>query len=337
MASEIRQDLISGDWEIIAPDRAAQPHFFNNKKTSREVSPISTCPFENLEKSGNGPILARYPDGKNWRVIVVPNKYPALTHGEGRCAVPLHHAIYEFTEGIGEHILIITRDHKKNFAELDLNSAVMLFTIFAERYHMAAKDKCLKYVVPYFNWGPAAGASVGHPHYQMLSLPTIPSHTDNSLRGSEMYFKKKHRCARCDVIAFERKEKKRIIAENADMIAFAPYASKIRFEVTITPKKHFSAFEKTPTSVIRDSAALVQAVMKKMKKNLNDPDLNFFIHSAPIDGKAYPHHHWHIEMFPRISIPAGFEFSTGMYINTIAPENAAMILRGDGAGGRAKK
>jgi len=331
MYSELRKDLISGDWEIIAPGRAARPKFLDIKKPKRKPTPLATCPFEPSKFSSAEDILASYPKGKDWRIIVVPNKYPALAEFAGahsdRGAVPLRHGLYEYKEGIGEHILIITRDHTKNFAELDLDSAAALFGVFQDRYRLAARDTCLKYAVPFFNWGPAAGASVGHPHYQMLSIPAIPSHTDNSLRGSEAYFKKNHRCARCDVIAFERKEKKRIIAENANAVAFAPYASKLPFELSVVPKKHFSVFEKTPPTAIRDTAALLQIAMRKMKQNLNDPDLNFFIHNAPIDGKVYPHHHWHIELFPRVSTPAGFEFSTGIYINTTAPEDAAALLR----------
>jgi UDPglucose--hexose-1-phosphate uridylyltransferase len=325
--SELRKDLISGDWVIIAPGRAERPQFLDVKKPPRKLSLLATCPFENLEKTGN-PILASYPEGKNWRIVVVPNKYPALLLAhEEQCAVPLHQGIYEFKEGIGEHVLIITRDHKKNFAALDLNSAAAVFDVFQDRYRAMAKDKCVKYVVPFFNWGFSAGASVGHPHYQIIATPAIPSHTDHSLRGAESYFKKKGRCARCDIIAFERKDRQRVVAENKDAIVLAPYASKLPFELSIMPKKHFPSFEKTPASVLRGTAALVQVAMRAMKKNLNDPDLNFFIHSAPIDGKNYPYHHWHIELFPRVSTPAGFEFSTGIYINTVAPEKAVKLLR----------
>jgi UDPglucose--hexose-1-phosphate uridylyltransferase len=326
--SELRRDLISGDWVIIAPARAARPKFLDEKKKARKPTPKSTCPFEDLAASGNMP-LALYPHGanlKNWRIAVTQNKYPALAHGD-RCSVPLHHGMYQMREGIGEHVLIIGRDHNKNFAELDLDGAEAIFKVFQDRYRAAAEDPCVKYATPFCNWGPLAGASVWHPHYQMIATPEIPSHTLHSLRGSENYFKKNRRCARCDVIKFEQKEKKRIFIENAHAIAFAPYASKFPFELAIAPKKHFPDFSKTPDTVIRATASLLQSAMKHMKKNLNDPDLNFLIHSAPVDGKRYSHHHWHIEISPRISIPAGFEFSTGIDINMMDPERAIQILK----------
>ena len=326
--SELRQDLISGDWVIIAPGRATRPNFLDEKKKARKPQLKSVCPFEDLEASHNSPI-ALYPAGaskKDWRIAVIPNKYPALAHGE-ECAIPMRHGIYEMMGGIGEHVLIISRDHYKNFADLGANDAAAIFKVFQDRCRIAAKDPCVKYAAPFCNWGPLAGASVWHPHYQFMATPAIPSHTAHSLRGSEVYFKKNHRCARCDVVKFERKEGRRIFAENAEALAFAPYASKTAFELTITPKRHFSDFVKTPDAVIRATAALLQSAMKHMKKNLNDPDLNFLIHSAPVDGKSYPYHHWHIELIPRTSTPAGFEISTGIYINTTAPEQAAKILK----------
>ncbi len=324
---ELRQDLVSGDWVIIAPGREKRPHFLSEPKRIRKPSPKETCPFEDLEASGNRPI-ALYPAGaKSWKIAVVPNKYPALVHG-GECAVPLREGIYTMKDGIGDHWLIIGRDHKKNFAALPLADAVDLFRAIQDRYRAAAEDRCVEYATGFFNWGPLAGASVWHPHYQFLAMPAVPAHIARSLRNAEAYFKKRGACARCAVIAFERREKKRVIAENARAIAVAPYASKSRYEVSVMPKRHAVAFEAASTEVLRDTAAILQEVLRSIKKRLNDPDLNFFIHSAPIDGRPYPHHHWHIEIMSRIPPPqAGFEFSTGVYITTIAPEAAARLLK----------
>ncbi len=323
--SELRQDPISGDWVIIAPSRNARPHYLDKKKTKRKPTPKSECPFEDLEASHNQPI-ALYPNDRKWRIAVIPNKYPAFAH-ENQCATPIRDGIYELMEGVGEHVLIITRNHNKNFADLDLDEATDVFKVFQDRYRIASKDPCVRYATAFYNFGPGGGASVWHPHYQFMAMPAIPSHSTRSLENTEKYFKKNRRCLRCDVIAFERKKKARVFAENGHAIALAPYASKLPFEFGILPKKHFASFAETPESVIRATAELVQLAMKQLKKNMNDPDLNFFIHSTSIDGHPYPHHHWHIEIFPRISTPAGFEFSTGMYINTVEPENAVKILR----------
>jgi UDPglucose--hexose-1-phosphate uridylyltransferase len=323
--SELRQDPISGDWVVIAPGRNARPHYLDKKKTKRTQTPKSECPFEDLEFSHNQP-LARYPNNKQWRIAIIPNKYPAFTH-EDKCAVPLRNGIYKSMEGVGEHMLVITRDHNKHFAELDLDEATDVFKIFQDRYRIAAQDPCVRYATAFYNFGPGGGASIWHPHYQFMAMPVIPSHSARSLDNAEKYYKKNRRCVRCDVIAFERLKKVRVFAENKAAIALAPYASKSPFELGIMPKQHFASFATTPEPVLRATAELAQLAIRQLKRNVNDPDLNFFIHSTSIDGKPHPHHHWHIEVFPRISIPAGFEFSTGMYINTVAPEDATKILR----------
>jgi UDPglucose--hexose-1-phosphate uridylyltransferase len=191
-----------------------------------------------------------------------------------------------------------------------------------------AKDKCIAYVASFFNWGSMAGASLWHPHYQILSLPIIPPHNVRSLRGAEEYFKKNKRCVRCDVVKNELRERKRIIEENAYAIAIAPYASKEPFEISILPKKHLPYFEKTPPQVTRAVVSMLQSIMQRIKNNLNDPDLNFFIHDAPVARRDYNYHHWHIEVMPKVSIHAGFELSTGIDINVVEPETAAKILRG---------
>ncbi len=325
--SEFRENPVSGEWVIIAPGRAARPAFLDAKKKARKPTPLAGCPFEHPEKSGNWPPLQSYPSIKNWRIVVVNNKYPALEHGK-ICSFPFHHGIYRVQTGIGTHELVITRDHKKNFADLSPQGAYQLARIFQERCRAAAKDPCLDYVVPFFNWGPNAGASVWHPHYQVLALPIIPGHIARSLSGAEKYFKKNRRCVRCDIVKAERAEGRRIVAENEHALALVPYASKVPFEVMILPKAHHLSFRKTPAAVIRDVAALLQSVMKRLRKYVNDPDLNFFIHEAPIDGKPHAYHHWHVEVLPRLSVPAGFEFSTGIYINTIDPDTATAILRG---------
>jgi UDPglucose--hexose-1-phosphate uridylyltransferase len=326
--SELRQDPISGDWVIIAPGRNARPHYLDKKKVPRKPTPKSACPFEDLEVSHNQPI-ALYPNDKKWRIAVIPNKYPAFDEHEhgNECAVPIRNGIYEMMEGVGEHVIIIGRNHNKNFAELTLDEAAAIFNVFQDRYRIASQDPCVRYATAFCNWGPGAGASVWHPHYQFMAMPALPSHTARSINNAEKYYAAHRRCLRCDIIAFERRKKVRVFAENKYAIALAPYASKFPFELAITPKKHIASFNETPDIILRAAAELVQLTMQQLKKNVNDPDLNFFIHSTAVDGKPNPHHHWHIEIFPRVSTPAGFEFSTGIYINTMVPEDAVEILR----------
>ena len=325
---EIRKEIVSGDWIIIAPERAKRPHGFLKKKKARARAPIQGCPFENLEATDNWPPLAQSPNTGEWRAVVIPNKFPALPHRDV-CATPIAQGPYEALTAVGSHELLITRDHNKNIADLPLGGAYEIFALLQERYRALAKDPCLMYTSSFFNWGPASGASVYHPHYQILTLPIVPPHVRHSFDGSAAYFKAHKRCAHCAMLAYEEKEKKRVIEENEYAIALAPYASREPFEVRVYPKHHHSTFEHTPQKDIRGVVAILQKSMHGIKKYLNDPDLNFFIHSAPLkDQKKYSHYHWHIEIIPQIAINAGFEFSTHVQINMIDPDVAAQVLRG---------
>ena len=130
------------------------------------------------------------------------------------------------------------------------------------------------------------------------------------------------------MIDFEKKEKKRIVYENAGAIAFTPFVSKNAFEIRIFSKKHSPYFENALDADIDDAAEALRAVLKKIKKNLNDPDYNFFIHTAPIQEKErYKIYHWHIEVVPKTNINAGFELGTGVEINEVDPDQAASLLR----------
>lgn len=326
--SELRQDPISGDWVIIASDRARRPQMLRAKGKPRKPAPKNTCPFEDLEKSGNNVLIAKYPDGKKpWKIAVIPNKYPALTHMNG-CAKPFRHGLYLAEAGAGDHQLVITRDHNKSFADLTLQDATNVLEVFRARHQAAAQDSCSIYASTFFNYGPLVGASIWHPHYQFMALPFIPPRITHSLRGEKVYFKNHKRCVRCDIIKEEKNERKRVIAENKFALAFTPYASKRPFEVAIFPKAHLPYFAKTPSEVFEGTAAILQLVLQRMRKYAGDPDLNFFIHDAPVDGKAYPHHHWHIEVVPSISVLGGWEFSTNVDINVVDPDHAAELLRG---------
>lgn len=330
--NELRQDLVSGDWIILSTERARRPRDFLPKKKKRQPTPVSNCPFEDLKKSGNWPPIIIVPNSgpeghRNWRIAVIPNKYPALRH-KNDCALSFRTGPYERLSGIGHHDLAISRNHKKNIAHLSEKNGVEFFEVLQRRYREMKKDRCLVYTSTFFNWGEKAGASLYHPHFQLVTLPIIPPHISRSLSGSADYFKKHKRCVHCEIIAFEKKDKKRIIAENKTALAVAPFVSRQPFQIKIFPKKHRPYFEETPSAEIRDAVSVLRTVLLKMEKNLRDPDFNLFIHTAPLKNQTrYKHYHWHMEIIPKISVPAGFELSTGVDINVVDPDAVAGILR----------
>lgn len=328
--SEFRQDLVSGDWIIIAPERQKRPHDFALRTEKREISSPEECPFEDLERTGNWPPILSYPSGRNWKVILIPNKYPALTHREGLCATEFRQNRYKIISGVGVHDLLLTRNHFKDLAELESEIIFQALRLLKERYKILSTDSCLAYTSTFFNWGPTAGASLYHPHFQVLTLPIIPPDIQSSLKGAKRFFGRNKKCVHCFIINQEKKDKKRIIFENSKAIAFAPFVSRMPFEIRIFPKKHFSRFEETPNQHLRDFALVLGKVLKRIKIKLKDPDYNFFIHTSPFKNRDfYRYYHWHLEILPKITVVAGFELSTGVDINVVNPDEAAKILKGN--------
>lgn len=327
--SEFRQDPVSKDWILISPERSRRPSEFAKDRKKRTPSPRSHCPFEpeKLSQAPNWPPILSTPHVRNWRVVVVPNRFPALTHVE-KCSEELDGGPYRSRTGIGHHDLIITRHHEKNFASLSLDRALEVLDILKRRYLQLVEDSCILYTSSFFNWGPKAGASVFHPHYQILSLPIIPPDIQHSLNGSERYYAKHQKCIHCEMIAYEKKNGSRVIAENKQAIVLAPYVSRRPFEVRLFPKMHTPFFEQSSGVLLTGVTELLQKSLRVIKKKLNDPDLNFFIHTSPLKRQEeYTYYHWHIEIFPHISTPAGFELSTGVEINSVDPNFVATTLR----------
>jgi UDPglucose--hexose-1-phosphate uridylyltransferase len=328
--SELRQDIVSGDWIILATGRASRPKFLDEKKKVRKKTPKSKCPFEDLKTDGNWPPILSYPDPEHWEIALIPNKYPAVV----RTADPeakLDRGIYHTRPAIGTHAILIGRDHVKAFPDLSRRTAAKMFEVLQSFYLMMEHNKDTAYVSSFCNWGPGAGASIGHPHYQVLTLPIVPPNVMHSLAGAAAYHRKHRRCARCDIVKMERAKKVRVVDENAGAIAIAPYASKRSFEVNILPKKHWPSLRDMPLPALHDMAALLQSVMLRLRKHVNDPDLNFYIHDTPTTHEHYGYHHWHIEVVPVnvVSPPGGFEISTAVNINVIDPDHAAAVLRGE--------
>ncbi len=325
--SELRQDIVSGDWVVIATGRARRPHEFLKQKRPRFDQPKKTCPFENLPEQ----VLSFYAlhDGQekdNWWVEVVPNKYPAF--GKGVCS--LFHKVgpYQWIEGVGFHEVVITRSHKRSIAEMSEEEVELILRAYQERYLVIKKDECVRYISILHNHGRLSGATISHPHSQIIAIPVIPPDIGKSIRGSGDYSSRYKTCIHCLVLRYELKAKDRIIYENESFVAIAPFASKTAFEIRIFPKKHSPHFEEIGMEERRYLADTMRVSLAKLFKGLRNPDYNFFLHTAPTrDSREFRQYHWHFEILPKTSIWGGFEISTGIEISTITPEEAAKFLR----------
>jgi len=331
--SELRFDLASKDWVVIATGRARRPETFKKEKRQKGLLSTKDCPFCNLETQKK-PVLIMV-DGEevfckaipgNWTTIVIPNKYPAF--------VPfldldkkIEGNLYQKMNAIGFHEVVITKDHTKSLGQLELGKIKEVMDVYQKRYLDLMKEKFVNNISIFHNHGIEAGASISHPHSQIITTYLTDYDINKALAKSETYYRKNKKCLYCQMINWERRVGKRIIFENNEFLAICPFASKVAFEVIISPKKHISSFEVITEEEKWQLAEAFQAALGKLHKGLNDPPYNFYLHTALCDGKGYPHYHWHWTILPKTSTWAGFEMGTRMEISTIEPEKAADYLR----------
>jgi len=326
--------LVGRDWVVIATGRARRPETFKKEKRQEQGLPKSQCPFCHI-KTQLKPVLVfnkgkevdrnqNYPS--KWTTLIIPNKYPAfMPFLEPK--ISIEGGVYKKMPAVGYHEVVISKDHKRSLAQMTTQEVEEVINVYQKRYLELMGKKSVNYISIFHNHGQEAGATVSHPHSQLITTPLIDSDLSDSLKSAENYFKKTKKCVYCLMDEWEKKIKTRIVFENKDFLAICPFASKCAFEVIISPKKHSSYFEKITASERKSLAEALGQVLKKLYKGLNDPAYNFYLHSAPCDGKDYSFYHWHWTILPKTSTWAGFEIGTRMEISTITPEKAAEFLR----------
>lgn len=317
--SELRLDLVSNDWVIVATGRARRPDIFAKlKRIKEEISP-KDCPFcqpEILSKA-----ILRYGN-----IISISNDFPVFSYGSSlnkRLEGP-----NEIMDGVGFHEVIIPLDHKKQMAQFSQEETKELINVYQMRYLDLIKKEFIKYVSIFHNHGKEAGASVVHPHSQLIAIPVIDPDLRDSLGGAESFYMKNGKCVYCVMIEWDRKDGRRIVYENKKFVVLCPFAPQSDFEVRIYPKEHNPHFEKITEEEKDFLADALRMTLHKIYEGLNDPAYNFYIHTAPRENQGHEHYHWHLVILPKPPTPpAGFEFCVGMEINTVEPEKAAEFLR----------
>jgi len=327
--SELRLERSSGNWVVIATGRAKRPEMFKKEKREKIVVPKKNCPFCRITEE---PILV-YSGGKNkgrqfckdWSTMVLANKYPAFVPAT-ELDRKREDNLFERMNAVGFHEVVVTRDHDKSLALLSRKHVKEVIDSYTERFSHLINKEMINYVSVFHNHGPEAGASIYHPHSQIIALPLIDCDLKSALAKAERY-KKKKECIYCKMNEWELRRRERIVYQNKRFIALCPYASKLAFQVIITPKKHLAFFDKITEEEKVDLADALKTVLFKLYKGLGDPPYNFYLHSAPIDGQDHSYYHWHWTILPKTSIWAGFELGVGIEISTIEPEKAAAFLR----------
>jgi UDPglucose--hexose-1-phosphate uridylyltransferase len=338
--SELRHDPIQKRWVIIATDRGKRPVTFAVEKEQEKTGAF--CPFcEGNEGSTPPEIWAFRNNGSErdkagWRVRVVPNKFPALAIEGG--LDKRGNGIFDLMNGVGAHeVLIESPNHTLFLPEMPVDHLSLIFQTAQDRLNDLFRDKRFKYVMIFKNHGAVAGASLPHPHLQIIATPVTPRTVALELESARSHYAVKERCLYCDIIRQEIEVGERIVAKNDAFVALAPYASRFPFEVMVAPLVHHHSFAEVTPREMTSFVSIVQEVLKRLKVGLNDPPYNFMFHTAP-NTQTEPRRpnywatishdfHWHLEILPRLTKVAGFEWGTGFYINPTPPEVAASFLR----------
>jgi len=245
---------------------------------------------------------------------------------------------YDLMNGVGAHEVIIeTPLHYLNLADTPLDQLEKVLWMYRERLVDLLLDQRFKYILIFKNYGAAAGASLSHPHTQIIATPVTPLTLAQELNSAKDHYRDKERCLFCDLIRQELESRERIVVAGEQFVAMAPFASRFPFELFVVPRQHLCSFAEAGDDVLHSLAVVLKETLLRVKKCLNDPAYNFLIHTIPnikagverawYWGTIELDFHWHIELIPRLTRIAGFEWGTGFYINPTAPEEAARYLR----------
>jgi UDPglucose--hexose-1-phosphate uridylyltransferase len=323
---EIRQNKLTRDWIIFSPERANRPKDFMKALKNKEIKEYDkNCPFCNI----NEEVILETPGiGNNpWQTKVLLNKYPALVPDKNTereiDGIFLKMAAY------GKHEVVIEHPrHNMCIGRMKTEEVKTVLETYKIRYNELMKDERNMMVLIFQNHGSRAGASLIHPHSQIIATGMVPLLLRVNEEEAQQYFDNLGRCVMCDIVKFEESNRNRIILENDKFLSFVPYAAEVPYEVWIVPKNHKASFGNIGSKEISEFASILQNIMKRLYEKLNDPDYNYIVISATRYKAGEPHLHWYLRIRPRLITRAGFEIGSGISINPSLPEKDAEYLRG---------
>jgi UDPglucose--hexose-1-phosphate uridylyltransferase len=336
--SQWRQDPLTGRWVIIAADRGRRPNEF--RLAARTAGGADACPFCPGREDRTTPEVAAFgrpagagPDTPGWRARAFPNMYPALDGNPSAPAAAPDDLVVR--PGVGSHeVVVYTPDHDAGPATAGAAGLADLLLMLRDRTRALAAEPDRRYVLAFVNHGPESGATLAHPHAQVIAAPVVP----DTVRAKVQRFTAAHGpgdCLLCGLARQEEARGDRLVAADEDGIVLAPWASRLPYEMLLVPRRHAADLAGVDDGEATRLAALLARVLQGLEAIHPDPPLNLVVHGAPLvrsddDAAAAAAFHWHIEILPRLTRLAGFEAGTGFHINAVPPETAARRLRGEG-------
>ncbi|MEW6709816.1 MAG: galactose-1-phosphate uridylyltransferase [Candidatus Riflebacteria bacterium] len=326
---QLRKDPVLKQWVIISPERGKRPSDF--QKIEEIPDDPKTCPFcEGNEHLTPGETLAFRTAGttansKGWWVRIIPDRSPILApEGDsGREGI----GMFDAMNSIGVHEVVVeTPSHSIGLQNANLEQVREVIWAYKQRLLEIKKNPRFKHFMIVKNSGKGV-SSFSHSHSHIVATPIIPKRIEEELEGAREYYHYHDRCLFCDIIKQEAKEASRVVYEDDQFIVFCPFAARFPFEMEITPKHHASSFELIENHMVGSLAKALQTALIKMQSLLPGQPFNFVIHTSPCSDSYKDFYHWHIEIIPKLTKIAGFEWGSGFYINPTPPEDAAKMLR----------
>ncbi|MEM7474623.1 MAG: DUF4921 family protein [Planctomycetota bacterium] len=338
-SNEMRYDWLADRWVIIAPQRTARPDDFIKRPV--QVQSAEECPFCHGREDETPEAVASYsaPGDDSWAVRVVPNKFPAVSAADpGLSFVPKAAPeaderidLFQRRELCGAHEVVIEcPTHLSSLSQLDRQAVQLVFKAYRDRlYHWLHKEEC-EYAVLFKNVGQDAGASLAHSHSQLIATNHLPNKVSRTIDRMRLFEEKESTCLHCRMLKDELENEVRIVEQTPDFVAFCPFASRIPFLQTIVPRRHQAHFELLDDFGLEQLSWLSHRLIRRLENLHPESSYNFVIHTAPSSVRDASFYHWRMELFPRLTKLAGFEWGSDCFINPITPEDAARRIRAAG-------
>lgn len=326
--SELRRDPLFQRWVVVTDQR------WDDLRTTFQApwgGPPEVCPFcpGNEAQTPSEVFAVRQPGSApnrpGWMVRAVPNKFPFLRvegelqrSGEG---------IYDRVSGTGAHEIVIeTPAHDADWGTLPGRHVAAILQVYRQRSLDLRQDGRIRHIVVARN---AAGRRVQmpHPHSHILALPVVPRRMDDEIRGIQEYYRRKERCPLCDMVRQELGDGRRVVRETERFITLAPFAARYPLETRVVPKAHWHDFGTLDEGSLHELGDLLRDLTARLVALAPVTEYSLVLHSSPFYPGVDPQYHWHLDFRVRLPVGAGFEWATGFFVNPVAPEEAARLLR----------
>ena len=319
--SQLRLNPLTGRWVTIATDRTTRPDDFNRDRLKVETGPDRPCPFCPGNEEETPPALETYGDGGEWQIRIVPNRFPAFSGSEPMTVRNLG-PVFNQAPASGSHeVFVFSRQHDIEWSDLDDDKAGLVMACLRDRFEEHGRSRSVRYTQAIVNHGREAGASLLHPHGQLLGMPFVPGEIAEEEAGFRRFAGS---CVLCTTAEAERDSGSRVVLDADGVVVVCPFWSGTPYEMLVVPRTHDRHLaHAAPADVVAVGRAL-RSALALLRTAIGDIAYNVVFHTAP-------HHHdgdfhWHVHVLPRVTSIAAFEQGTGVMINIVAPELATQHL-----------